>query len=124
MSDDGTKKYWQTLRTFTTQASESGVPATSGFVTVDWGGNLPDEIEVRFDPMTVTGTPDAVYFNVWRYLGEKVDKIYAITYASDDYDSPIPVNLKFDADSIYVTVSYSGGTSPSVSTACQIRVIK
>lgn len=124
MADDGTKEYWTTLRTFTNQVAESGIPNANLFASVDWGGELPDEIEIRFDPLTTSGSPAIVYFNVWRFLGNKIDKLYRCEYGSDDMAAPIPVNLKFDAEIVWVTADFSGGTSPNVTTVCQYRIIK
>lgn len=121
--EDGTKEYWQTVRTFTTQVVESGIPSSTGFVTIDWGMALPDEVEIRFDELTTTGSPTSVLFDVWRVLNGKTDRLYRVTYDSADYTAPIPFNLKFDGSQIYVTVTFTAGTSPTVTTVCQQRVI-
>lgn len=124
MEEDGTKSYWQTLRTFSSKTGESGIPATSGFIDLDWSGDLPDEVEVRFDAITTTGSPTAILFDVWRLLDSKIDRIYRITFDAADLTAPIPTNLKFDASQIYITCSFTGGTAPTVSTVSHVRVIK
>lgn len=124
MSEDGTKEYWQTLRTFTAKTGESGVPASSGFVANDWAGDLPEEIEIRFDTITTANSPTSVHFDIWRLLDSKVDRIYRISYDSADFSAPIPTNLRFDGEQVYVTCAFTGGASPTVTTVCQCRVIK
>ncbi len=122
--EDGTKAYWSNLRTLSSASSESSIPLATGFVAVDWSGALPEEVEIRFNAITTTGAPDSVIYTVWRYLGGKVDKISQITIPSVDYTAPIPAIIRFDGDSIWVTVSFSGGTAPTASGLVQYRVIK
>lgn len=122
--EDGTKSYWTDLRTFSSTAASSSVPPASGFVALDWSGQLPEEVEIRFNPVTTTGSPSEVIYSIWRYLGGKVDKISNITVVSADFNAPIPSVLRFDGDSIWVTVSFTGGSTPTVSGLVQYRVIK
>ncbi len=87
--EDGTKSYWTDLRTFSSTAASSSVPPASGFIALDWSGQLPEEVEIRFNPVTTTGSPSEVIYSIWRYLGGKVDKISNITVVSADFNAPI-----------------------------------
>ena len=124
--DDGTRKYWTDLRVFSVQTTESGVPSASasGWVTVDWSGNLPDEIEIRFGTLTTTGSPTSVTFHVWRKMGTTIDRLHSYLIYDADLYAPIPINLKFDAELVYVTAELTGGSSPKVSGTLQYRIIK
>jgi hypothetical protein len=123
-TEDGTKEYWTTLRSLSSVSAESAVPQASGFVTLDWSGPLPEEVEIRFDPISTTGSPDEVIYRVWRNLGGKVDKISSITILASDFSSPIPTIIRFDGGSLWVTVSFTGGAGPTVTNLVQYRVIK
>lgn len=122
--EDGTKSYWTDLRTFASTSAESTTPAASGFMLLDWSQALPEEVEVRFDPITTTGSPDEVIFSVWRLLGDKVDKISNIIIVSAEFSAPIPSVIRFDGVSLWVTVSFTGGSTPTASCLAQYRVIK
>lgn len=122
--EDGTKSYWSDLRNMVSVSAESLTPPASGFVSLDWALALPEEVEVRFDPISTTGTPDEVIFSVWRLLGDKVDKISNIIIVSAEFSAPIPSVIRFDGGSLWVTVSFTGGSTPTASCLAQYRVIK
>jgi hypothetical protein len=122
--EDGTKEYWTTLRNLASVSAESAVPQASGFVTLDWAGPLPEEVEIRFDAISTTGSPDEVIYSVWRNLGGKVDKISNITILAADFAAPIPNIIRFDGVSLWVTASFTGGAAPTVTNLVQYRVIK
>lgn len=124
MFEDGTKAQWSSLRDFSSVSSESSIPSSSNFIELDWLGPIPEEVEIRFDPISTTGSPSEVIYSVWRNLGGKIDRISNITIPSSDYTAPMPSIIRFDGSSLWITVSFTGGAVPTITNLVQYRVIK
>jgi hypothetical protein len=74
-------------------------------------------IEYHLDAITVTGAPTSVTFQVWRLAGGKIDALESATYTPAQIANPLPIRSEVNSLSTWVTVSFTGGTSPSISGA-------
>ena len=104
---------WKAIRAFASQTAESGAPSSSLLVALD----VPStpRVEVALDSGSTTGSPTSIVLTIWRGADGRMHKIGTWTIANADVATPIPQVFEFEGQSIHATVSFSGGTSPTLS---------
>lgn len=119
---------WQTVRTLTTQAAESGVPSSAVFVAHPEAGQYSTAsgripyAEIGYDSLVLAGSPTSVTLAVWRLSDAKVEKLFSTTILAADVAAPIPLDVEVDAEALWVTVeSFVGGTAPTLSGVVRYR---
>lgn len=110
---------WTTIRTLTAQIGE--VTTTPDAATmVDLGQSAP-RLEVRLNAGASTpSAPTTITLHVWRD-SEGIDKIGTIDIAVADVAASIPKLFEFGARRCYVTVSFTGGATPTLTGTIQAR---
>lgn len=109
-------KPWTTIRTFSAQAAESGVPAAGSFVRLKGVGSKPTWVEFLLDGGSVSGGATDVTFIIWTLVNGKVVLAGRISMSAIDAAQQGAASLRLYAEDVYVTVEkFSGGTSPTVS---------
>lgn len=112
---------WTTIRTFDSQAAEvTSAPASASVVDL---GQYGPRCEIRLVGGAVTGSPDAVLLHVWRASGGSVDKLGTISIPPADIETPTPAIYSINERNCYVTVSFSGGTDPTLSGTVEARLV-
>lgn len=109
---------WVSFRTFAAQIAEIGVPASYA----DLGSDSP-LVEIRFSGMSTTGTPTYVTFKIWRKIGLKEDVIGRVDIPAAEIASWPSVSLECNGQLVGVTVTFTGGTAPTVTGALEIRQV-
>lgn len=104
---------FQNIRTLSTQAADATPPASTLFVALNQEAPL---VEIAFDAsLSLGGTPTSVTFTVWRQTPEGlITKLGDIVVAAANIGTIVPQIFELAGLSIFVTVSFVGGTSPTV----------
>ncbi len=112
---------WTTLRTLVAHVGEA-IAAPVSATCIDIGADSP-KVEVRVASGASTpSAPTSVVLTVWRDAGG-VDRIGTVTIAAADIAMSIPQVFTFNARKVYVTVSFVGGSSPTLTGVVQARPI-
>lgn len=112
---------WDALRTLTAQAAEGVVaPTDNAFVTNADG--YAEYVEVRFDALTLTGSPSSVRFALWRLEGGKKDRVGVVDVDATDAAAPAPAIFDLHGGrGALVVESFVGGSAPTVAGVTQWR---
>lgn len=112
---------WTTIRTLTAQVGEA-TTTPSAALAVDLGQNAP-RVEVRLASGASTpSVPTSITLHVWRDTNG-VDKLGTIDIAAADVAASIPKLFEFAARRVYVTVSFTGGSTPTLTGTIQARPV-
>lgn len=112
---------WTTVRTLAAQVGEA-TSTPDAATMVDLGQSAP-RVEVRLAAGASTpSAPTAISLHVWRDAGG-VDKLGTIDIAAADVAASIPKLFEFHARRVYVTVSFTGGSTPTLTGTIQARPV-
>ncbi len=112
---------WVTIRTLAAQVGEAATaPTSSAFVDL---GQVGPRLEVAFDGGSTPSAPTSVTFTAWRLVDGVVHKVGAFTVAVADIALVTPQLFEFNASRAYVTVSFTGGSTPTATGTVRARVV-
>ena len=110
---------WSLMRTLVAQAAETDTSNAAGVA------NAAPSAEFRFASLVATGSPTSVVFSFWREIDGRLDKVCANTVAAADLATMAPLVLGgVELCTLYVTISFVGGTSPALSGTIETRPLK
>lgn len=113
---------WTTIRTLSAQTGESSTPASGVFISVNGVDELT-MVEFNLAGMSVTGSPTSVTFQVWRYVGLKIDALESATYTPAGLTNALPIRSVGNGLNYWVTVSFTGGTTPAITGTISARPV-
>lgn len=112
---------WTTIRTLAAQVGEATTtPAAATMVDL---GQAAPRLEVRLAAgASHPSAPTTTTMHVWRDA-EGIDKLGTIDFAAADVAASIPKLFEFGARRCYVTVSFTGGATPTLTGTIQARPV-
>lgn len=112
---------WTTIRSLTALEGEA-TTAPDAALMVDLGQASP-RAEVRLvGGASTPSAPTTVHLHVWRDAGG-IDYLGKIDIAAADVAQAIPELFEFAARRLYVTVSFTGGATPTLTGTIQARPV-
>jgi len=112
---------WTTIRTMTAQVGEA-TTAPAATTMVDLGQTAP-RVEIRLaNGASHPSAPTSTSLRVWREA-EGIDLLGTVDFAAADVANAIPKIFEFHARRVYVTVAFTGGSTPTLTGTIQARPI-
>lgn len=110
---------WTTIRTLSAQAGEATTAPSAG-TCIDLGQAAP-RVEIRLvGGASHPSAPTSTTLRVWRDA-EGVDLLGTIDFAAADVANVVPRIFEFGARRVYVTVAFTGGSTPTLTGTIQAR---
>ena len=120
---------WTTIRTFSsTAADSSGLASASDCVGVRGTGakGLPHMVEFSLSGCSVGGSPTSALIDLYRVTDGVVDFLTTWTISGTDITNAkvTPIIVEAHAGRVYGKVSFSGGTSPTLTGTLRARAVE
>ena len=122
-----------TVKAYTAQAVEATAPTAvqTNFASIigrPRNGNISRLVEFRLASPSVSGSPTAVLFDIYRFNPGTVTVDYLTTYTVNATDitagKVAPIIAETWGNELMVKVSFTGGTAPTFTGTVQARVLE
>lgn len=113
---------WATVRTFAAQIAESALPSAASFVQLDQHARY---VEFACDTLSTPSVPTTIVLTFWKLSeGGRRDRIGTQTItAATETDRPLVQFLEAHGQSFYVTVGFTGGSTPTLTGTVKARAV-